>query len=205
MEHLKSKSKGELRSKGAAKNLEPLSPNEVMAAEREIVKCVQRSLLKNELECLKRLQRNPSQKTGISKGSSIYKLDPMLKDDLLRVGGRLQRASLEYEAKHPVILPKKNHVSNLIIHHYHQLSGHSGLEYTLSLTRRKYWIIAGRASVRKIVNECFSYRRRQAPVMQQKMSDLPEDRVAQSMYVNLASKMAAKLSFQSNIEFTDKN
>ena len=54
--------------------------------------------------------------------------------------------------------------------YYHLISGHSGLEYTLSLTRQKYWIINGRFTVRSILNECFSCRKRQAPTAQQKMA-----------------------------------
>ena len=81
---------------------------------------------------------------------------------------------------HPVILPKEHHVVKLIIQYYHLISGHSGLEYTLSLTRQKYWIINGRSTVRSILNECFSCRKRQAPTAQQKMANLPEDRITPS-------------------------
>lgn len=55
--------------------------------------------------------------------------------------------------------------------YYHLISGHSGLEHTLSLVRKKYWID------RRILNSCFDCRRRQEPVGQQKMASLPEDRV----------------------------
>ena len=34
---------------------------------------------------------------------------------------------LSRKAKHPVILPKDHHFSELIMHHYHMISGHSGL------------------------------------------------------------------------------
>ena len=68
-------------------------------------------------------------------------------------------------------------MSNLVISHYHLVSGHSGLEPTLSLVRQRYWIVNGRASVRRVINECFSCRRRQVTAMRQKMLDLPDDHV----------------------------
>ena len=173
----KRQSDKESENRQPTNRVEPISTSEMMNAEREILKHVQWKCFKKELEDLRQLERQSSKNNVITKSSSLYKLDPILYNGLLRVGGRLKQAPLNHDAKHPIILPKKTHVSNLIISHYHQISGHSGLEYTLSLIRQKYWIIGGRSNVRKVANECFSCRRRQAPAMQQKMSDLPEDRV----------------------------
>ena len=36
------------------------------------------------------------------------------------------RASLAENAKHQGILPKRRHVTDLIVRHYHEISGHSG-------------------------------------------------------------------------------
>ena len=48
-------------------------------------------------------------------GASIRQLNPQLKEGLLRVGGRLANAPVGYERKHPVIIPYKHHVTDLII------------------------------------------------------------------------------------------
>ena len=37
---------------------------------------------------------------------------------ILRVGGRIRRSSLLYSTKHHIILPRKGHVSELIICHH---------------------------------------------------------------------------------------
>ena len=145
----------------------PLSVDEMMIAEKEILKHVQRDSFPEEVLTLK----------PIKKPSTIYKLDPRKVDGLLRVGGRLRHAPIETEAKYPVILPKRHHVVELIIREYHEISGHSGLEYVLSLLRQRYWIVKARSTIRRVLNSCFSCRRRQAPVGTQKMADLPEDRV----------------------------
>ncbi|XP_073230045.1 uncharacterized protein [Porites lutea] len=163
----------------------PISVEEMHSAEIEVLKYVQRQCFREELACLQgkeskvELKKSVrARRTGaVKKSSSIANLDPELRDGLLCVGGRLRHAPIEQEQRHPVILPKKHHVVDLIVRHYHLLSGHSGQEYVLSLIRKSYWIIKGRVAVRRVVNRCFSCRRRQAPFKTQKMADLPADRV----------------------------
>ena len=61
--------------------------------------------------------------------TSLRKLSPMLDDEgILRVGGRLENAAIDYEAKHQIILPYRHNVTNLIIQKYHQQAGHLGQE-----------------------------------------------------------------------------
>ena len=119
-------------------------------------------------------------KIAVKKCSNIYKLDAFMENGFIRVGGRPHNAPIKIDARHPIILPKKHHVVNLIIGYYHRASGHSGVEYTLSLLRQGYWIIDAQSIVRNIINKCFNCRRRQAPVIQQKMASLPEDRITPS-------------------------
>ena len=58
-----------------------------------------------------------------------------LEDGLLRVCGRLASAPVPYEKKHPIILPYKHHVTDLIIKQYHESLGHIGQECVLSSLR----------------------------------------------------------------------
>ena len=157
-----------------AENPQPLKLDELKKAEKFILTTVQRSNFQKELTTLK-------ERTGnVRRTSTINKLSPEVIDGFLCVGGRLTHAPLEDAAKHQIILPKHHHVATLIVRHYHQLSGHSGLEYVLSLTRQKFWIVKGRLLVRKVVNDCFDCKRRQSPVAEQKMADLPKSRVTPS-------------------------
>ena len=149
------------------------------------MKYVQRQSFSEELVCLLDKESEVELKKSVrvscarsvKNSSSIAKLDPVLRDGLLSVGGRLRRAPIEQEQRHPVILPKKHHVVDLIVRHYHLLSGHSGQKYVLSLIRKSYWIIKGSVAVRRVLSRCFSCRRRQAPFGAQKMADLPAERV----------------------------
>ncbi|XP_068720553.1 uncharacterized protein [Montipora capricornis] len=60
---------------------------------------------------------------------------------------------------------------------YHHVSGHSGVEHVLSLIREKFWIVGARSAVRRCLNACVPCKRRQAPVGELKMADLPLDRI----------------------------
>ena len=114
-----------------------------------------------------------------SRLKSLQKLDPVVASDgLLRVGGRLRSSvSISEQAKHPVILPKSHHVVDLIVRHMHEIHGHVGKEHVLSLIREKYWIIGGRLTVKRILRRCVVCRRIAARRGEQKMADLPPDRI----------------------------
>ena len=57
-------------------------------------------------------QRNSSMKTT----TSPYLLDPFLDSHgILHLGGRIKHADVPYDLKHPVILPKKSYITELII------------------------------------------------------------------------------------------
>ena len=67
--------------------------------------------------------------------SPLYHLDPFLDEHyLLRVDGWLNKGSYCKDLKHPVILPRKSHVTELIISHFHQKLQHhlsnQGCDYT---------------------------------------------------------------------------
>ena len=111
--------------------------------------------------------------------SSLYKLDPFLDEDgLLRVGGRLRQSSVPYEVKHPVILPKKGHVTNLVLCHYHKLVQHQGRGITQNEVRASgFWIIGGSSVVSNHISKCVSCRRLRGGPQEQKMANLPKDRL----------------------------
>lgn len=79
----------------------------------------------------------------------LLTLSPFIdKDGLLRVGGRLKHAALTYNQKHPILLPKNHHVTNILILETHIKHWHTGIEATLTMIRNKYWLIDGRSSIR---------------------------------------------------------
>ena len=150
---------------------------EMKNAEREILMSLQRKFFAKELKQLSKCYQSDRTKS-VNKSSSISRLDPMLKNGLLLVGGRLRHTRIQMEARNPIILPKKSHVVDLIVRNCHEIFGHVGREHVLSLLREKFWPVKGPATVRRVLNACFSCRKRNQLPMTQKMADLPHERVA---------------------------
>lgn len=114
---------------------------------------------------------------AMKKASSLYQLDPFLDaSGVLRVGGRIKRSSLSYGAKHPIILPRKGHIIELIICHHHQLVEHQGRGITYNEIRSaRYWVIGGGSAVSNHIAKCVKCRKLRGIPQEQKMADLPED------------------------------
>lgn len=123
-----------------------------------------------------------SKKTHLKTNSAISKLDPFVDSNgLLRVGGRLKYANLNDDVKHPIILPKNSHVTSLLIRDFHERTLHQGKGITLNEIRSNgFWVIGGSSAVSNAIVSCVKCRKLRGPVVEQKMSDLPEDRVEAS-------------------------
>ena len=163
------------------KSVPPICVEELAEAENTIVKVLQKRHFPEEYDCLTESEVQDDTRnvkaTNMKSSSNLRKLSPILLDQVIRVGGRLDRASINPDAKHPVILPYKSHVTDLIIKYYHELSGHSGCEYVLSSLRKKFWVIKGNSAVRCNLLQCHACRRSHGARGKQVMADLPADRV----------------------------
>ena len=164
----------------------PVDVRELEYAEQQIIKIVQNEAFRDEVQLLKDVktkQQAVDQDTSkdkikaMKRLSSLYKLDPFLDEDgLLRVGGRIRQSSAPYEVKHPVILPKKGHVTNLILCHYHKLVQHQGRGITQNEVRASgFWIIGGSSVVSNHISKCVSCWRLRGGPQEQKMANLPKD------------------------------
>lgn len=148
-----------------------LTPERLEEAEMAIIQFVQSHRFSNEFASLKQDLKT------VSQDSPLYRLDPFIKDGILRVGGRLSKSALPQEVKHPVILSKELHISQLILRHIHHKLGHAGRNHMLHQLRQKYWIINANSAARKTISQCIVCRRYRGKLGEQKMSDLPEERV----------------------------
>ena len=137
----------------------------------------------NELIRVSQLQTYPEeilslQAAGhVKKTSPICRLDPFLKDGIVRVGGRLSRLSMPEETKHPAILGRGCPVAALILQHIHKEIGHCGCNYMLAKLRTRYWIPQVTSAIRGIISRCSVCRRLNSRTGEQKMADLPLDRI----------------------------
>jgi len=90
----------------------------------------------------------------------------------------LDHADIPEESKHPVILPRKSHVwTKLIIRYTHEQLGHAGRGHVLAKLRERYWITKANSAVRQLISSCVTCRRIKSTPLDQKMADLPEDRL----------------------------
>ncbi len=63
---------------------------------------------------------------AVSRKSSLHSLNLFLDHGILRVRGRLSRLSLPDFTKHPIILPRKGHITTLTIRDEHWKLYHAG-------------------------------------------------------------------------------
>ena len=112
---------------------------------------------------------------SLKKDSCLYRLDPYVgSDGLIGVGGRIRRANIPRDLAHPVVLPKENHVTRLVISHHHQHVCHSGRGMTLNEIRASgYWIIKARATVTSYLWNCVKCRKMRGGTVTQKVANLP--------------------------------
>ena len=112
---------------------------------------------------------------------SISKYCPFVANGVIRVGGRLQRSGLPYDFKHPVVLPKKHHLTRLIILHAHYRAGHNSATYVMNELRKRYHVVGQRRTVKQYIKRnCMICRNQKAVPGSQLMDPLPPGRVTPS-------------------------
>ena len=102
---------------------------------------------------------------------SIKKLCPIILNGILRVGGRLDFTDLDFDLKHPIILPNDSHFTELLIRQCHSQLGHCGHGHTWSILRQRYWILKGGAAVKRTIGHCIYCKKRKASLGIQLMAD----------------------------------
>ena len=97
---------------------------------------------------------------------------------MIRVGGRLQNSYISDDCKHPILLPRKGKVSELIIKHWHSKVAHGGSGFTLNeIQGAGYWIVSVNSAVKKVISNHIEYRRFRGRVGEQKMANFNHCRV----------------------------
>nr|XP_054601538.1 uncharacterized protein LOC129164687 [Nothobranchius furzeri] len=90
-------------------------------------------------------------------------------------------AAVSWEEKHPIIIPKNTHVATLLVRYYHERVAHQGRHFTEGAIRSAgLWILGGKRLISSTVHKCVSCRRLRGSMENQKMSNLPADRLVQA-------------------------
>ncbi|XP_063972042.1 uncharacterized protein LOC135159909 [Diachasmimorpha longicaudata] len=163
------------------RNKGPIAVEEMDSALHGITYWVQRETFTPVITLLHK--KNPGQKAAVL--APLAKLNPFLDERaVIRVGGRLRNSNVPYSQRHPMILPKKHHVTNLVIHQEHHRQLHAGAQATLSAVRLRFWIPDGRSTVRHLISSCVRCIRHRPPPVNYIMGSLPATRVTESRPFN---------------------
>jgi hypothetical protein len=99
-----------------------LTSGELNKARVAILKIIQRQHFNGELTDLR------NNKT-IRKDSKLIALSPFLsKEGLIRVGGRLTHAPINFKQKFPIVLPANHYITELIVRQEHERQLHARFE-----------------------------------------------------------------------------
>lgn len=148
-----------------------ITADDLDAAELLVVKVIQQTSFSDDISKIQK---------GRVCSPALRKLFPFIRDNVLRVGGRLGNSSLDFSSKHPALLPKKGHIVELLIDFYHRENLHSGPQLLLSILRQRYWILSARRIVRQRFHKCNDCFRAKPTNTFPAMADLPDCRVEPS-------------------------
>ena len=146
----------DIKCKRIKNNNEIIDNDDFLTAKHRLIKSVQLKEFKAELFYLKT-------KRG-SRPSLVKQLDLFLdNDEIIRCKGRLQHAEVKYGAKFPVLLPKYNEFTRLVIKQAHEEVLHSGMNATVAAIFQNYWIPSTKQQVKSFIKGCVICRRTHGP------------------------------------------
>ena len=119
---------------------------------------------------------------SLNENNSLEKLAPFLTDTgIIRVGGRLDRANIAFDQRHPYLIPASHPISVAILAHFHGETGHQGRHLTHGAIRQEgFHLENGKGLIKQFISNCVMCRRLRGKLASQKMADLPIDRLEPS-------------------------
>lgn len=95
----------------------------------------------------------------------------------MRVSGRIKNAQLDEDTINPIILPRDNHFTLLVIAESHKKTLHGGPTLVLNHLRTAYWVVSAKDQVKRYVRNCVTCKRYSVAAQTQLMGLLPSSRV----------------------------
>ena len=99
---------------------------------------------------------------------------------LLRAMGRFTDTDmgLPYSWIYPMLLPSDHELTAKMVLYVHESNQHAGTDTTHAMLRQRYWILKGRATVKRYLSRCIVCRRYNAKKESPRMAPLPKERTA---------------------------
>ena len=145
-----------------------ITPEVLRDAERIIILDVQKDMC-DELQ--------KTDKKGRT-GGKYALLHPIKREDgVWIVGSRLSYNPMTPEGEPQILLPSRNHVTQLFMMDAHRSSGHRGRDSSLARFRFKYWTPHGTKLAWAVKSKCQLCKLKDHAMLSQQMGDLPECRL----------------------------
>lgn len=144
-------------------------------SEIQIIRLAQRFSMNDEISQIR--------KSGtLNKSNKLYKFNPFLdENDVLRISTRLSSVNSNFNKDKisPIILPKKQRITELIILKYHENNMHSHYKTVVTNLLQRFFIANAMWEVKKTVRKlCYRCKRWNAKPDEPMMGDLPSYRLA---------------------------
>lgn len=147
------------------------SQRELDNALNVLVVHVQKECFPELIDALKKGKRVPN---------PYRKLSPFLDDrDSVRVGGRLMLSQLEFDSKHPLLLPSRHLLTDRIIEDTHFRNLHPGYKTLSYLLLQQFWILSPRRAIQRCLSQCYKCFRANPKPLSPVMANLPACRINQ--------------------------
>lgn len=155
----------------------PFSRSELQQASNILYRQAQSRVYQDEISLL---LRPAAERKMIPRNSSIFNLNPFLDENrVLRMRGRI--SACEYvtaDAHNPIILPKEDYITMLVIKDYHSRYHHRNHETVLNELRQVFRIAKLRVLFKKVRATCQLCKIQRAIPNPPLMGDLPPARLA---------------------------
>ena len=132
-----------------------------------------------QMQCFGSTYARLKNKRPLLNSDPLLPLDPFVDfHGVIRVGGRLRRALIPFEERHPILLPPHNPLTVKIWTHFHKVAKHQKRCITNAVLRRQgFFILHAKSEVRTLLKKCVTCQKLQGRCVKQKRADLPLDRV----------------------------
>ncbi|XP_024876435.1 uncharacterized protein LOC112457528 [Temnothorax curvispinosus] len=151
-----------------------ITSSEIALALRLMCKFVQKQAFSSEYKAL-------NQGKSISTSSGLLSLSPYMDETgVMRVGGRLKNSNLPIDACHPILLPRSHDLTRHVIEYEHVRNMHTGAQATMAAIRQRFWPLALRSTVRRVIQKCVTCFKSKPLQSQAMMGSLPASRVTVS-------------------------
>ncbi|XP_062556633.1 uncharacterized protein LOC134221460 [Armigeres subalbatus] len=168
------------RARKTSIELGPLTQEELKLAENIIYRSVQQQAYPGEIQVLRNGSTEHSWERTLPRNSPLHKLNPIIDEHgVLRMRGRINACDWVDEAtKNPILLPRKNYVTQLVIADYHATYRHQNHHTALNQIRLKYYISRLRSEFDQVRRRCQRCKIFKANPQPPAMGNLPSARLA---------------------------